>query len=78
MTGAVRMSPSVTGKPAPASALAIEARVREVVLVTRASGTPAARSRCRAATAPGSGFHETVSTPSMSISTAPMGRMRRP
>src|SRR5712691_7023622 len=63
MTGAVRMSPAVTGKPAPASVLAIEARVREVVLVTRASGTPAARSRCRAATAPGSGFHETVTAP---------------
>ncbi len=78
MTGAVRMSPSVTGKPAPASVLAIDARVRDVVLVTRASGNPAARSRCRAATAPGSGLHETVNTPSMSISTARMGRMRRP
>ena len=78
MTGAVRMSLAVTGKPAPASTPAIEARVREVVLVTRASGTPAARSRRRAATAPGSGFHETVSTPSMSISTARMRRMRRP
>ena len=44
MTGAVRTSPTVTGKPASASALAIEAWVREVVLVTRASGTPAARS----------------------------------
>ena len=33
MTGAVRMSPAVTGKPAPASAAAIDARVREVVLV---------------------------------------------
>jgi len=57
MTGAVRTSLAVTGKPASARTLAIEARVREVVLVTRASGTPAARSRCRAATAPGSGFH---------------------
>jgi hypothetical protein len=72
MTGAVRTSLAVTGKPAPAMTLAIEARVREVVLVTRASGTPAARSWCSAATAPGSGFHETVSTPSMSISTARM------
>jgi hypothetical protein len=70
------MSPAVTGKPASASVPAIQARVREVVLVTRASGTPAARSRPRAATAPGSGFHETVSTPSMSISTARIGRMR--
>ena len=37
------MSLAVTGKPAPASAPAIEARVREVVLVTRASGTAAAQ-----------------------------------
>ena len=43
MTGAVRMSLPVTGKPAPASAPAIDARVREVVLVTRASGTAAAQ-----------------------------------
>ena len=43
MTGAVRMSLAVTGKPASASTLAIEARVREVVLVTRASGTAAAQ-----------------------------------
>lgn len=78
MTGAVRMSLTLTGKPAAASVLAIEARVRDVVLVTRASGTAAARSRRRAATAPGSGFQETVSTPSMSISTARMRRMRRP
>jgi hypothetical protein len=76
MTGAVRISPAVTGKPAPASVSAIDARVREVVLVTRASGTAAARARCRAATVPGSGFHETVSTPSMSISTPRMRRMR--
>src|SRR5215469_3170130 len=72
MTGAVKMSPAVTAKPAPASTAAIEARVREVVLVTRASGSAALRSRSRAATAPASGCHDTVSTPSMSISTAPM------
>ena len=71
----MRMSPTDTGKPASASALAIDARVRDVVFVTRASGNAAARSRCSAATAPGNGFHETVSTPSMSISTARMGRM---
>ena len=47
MTGAVRMSVVVTGKPASASAAAIDARVREVVFVTRASGIPAARSQCR-------------------------------
>ena len=76
MTGAVRMSPAATGKPVPASVSAIDARVREVVLVTRASGTAAARSHCSAATAPGSGFHETVSTPAMSISTARIRRMR--
>jgi hypothetical protein len=69
---------AVTGKPAPASARAIEARVHEVVLVTTASGTSAVRSRRSAATAPGSGLHETVSTPSMSISTARICRMRRP
>ena len=78
MTGAVRMSAAVTGKPAPASAAAIDARVREVVLVTRASGSAAARSRRSAATAPSSGCHDTVSTPSMSISTAPMRAMPRP
>ena len=77
MTGAVRMSAAVTGKPAPASAAAIDARVREVVSVTRASGSAAARSRRSAATAPSSGCHDTVSTPSMSISTAPMRAMPR-
>ena len=46
--------------------------VREVVLVTSASGSAAARSRFSAPTAPSSGFHDTVSTPSMLISTAPM------
>ena len=60
MTGAVRMSPAVTGKPASASAPAIDARVREVVLVTRASGYPAARSHCSAATAQGSGVHQAL------------------
>ncbi|HET7247227.1 MAG TPA: hypothetical protein VFJ07_20565 [Streptosporangiaceae bacterium] len=54
----------------PARAAAIDARGREVALVTSASGSPAERSRS-AATAPGSGRHDTVSTPSMSISTAP-------
>ncbi len=78
MTGAVRMSAAVTANPAVASSAAIQARVREVVLVTRASGSPAARSRCSAATAPASGFHDTVSTPSMSISTAPIRAMARP
>ena len=69
MAGAVRISAAVTGKPAPARAAAIEDRGREVVLVTRASGRSAARSCRSAATVPGSGCHDTVSTPSMSIST---------
>jgi hypothetical protein len=72
MTGAVKTSAAVTPKPAPDSAAAIEARVREMVLVTKASGSPASRNRCSAATAASSGFYDTVSTPSMSISTAPM------
>src|SRR6516162_3418342 len=75
MTGAVRTSSAVTAKPASASAAAIDARLREVVLVTRASGSAASRSRSSAATAPSSGRHDTVSTPSMSISTAPVRRM---
>ena len=77
MTGAVRMSVAVTGKPAAVRAAAIDARVREVVLVTRASGIPAARSHCSAATAPLMGSQDTVSTPSISISTARVRRMRR-
>jgi hypothetical protein len=56
---------------------AIDARGRDVVLVTRANRRPAARSCRSAATAPGSGRHDTVSTPSMSIST-PLMRMPRP
>ena len=69
MAGAVRISAAVTGKPASASTAAIADRGREVVLVTRATGRPAARRRRSAATAPGSGRHDTVSTPSMSMST---------
>jgi hypothetical protein len=61
----------------PASAAAIDARVREVVFVTRASGSTALRSRCSAATALASGYHATVSTPSMSISTVSMRRIPR-
>lgn len=68
--GAVRMSSAVTGKPASASVRAIEARVREVVLVTRATPSPAARTAPNASTAPGSGCQETVRTPSMSTRTA--------
>jgi hypothetical protein len=71
------MSAALTGKPAPASAAAIAARGCDVVLVTRASGSAAERSQRIAATVPGSGRMDTVSTPSMSISTAPT-RMPRP
>jgi hypothetical protein len=67
MTGAVKTSAAVTAKPAPASAAAIEARVRDVALVTKASGSPASHNRRSAATAPSSDFHDTVTTPSMSI-----------
>lgn len=58
MTGAVKTSAAVTAKPAPDSAAAIEARVREMVLVTKASGSPASRSRDR----PSNGFHDTIRT----------------
>src|SRR6266704_2507189 len=70
--GAVSTSPAPTGKPASASTPAIAARVRDVVLVSSAILSPAARIRDTAATAPGSGRHDTVSTPSMSIRTASM------
>ena len=45
------------------------ARAREVLRFYRASGRPAVRSCRSAATAPGSGCHDTVNTPPMSIST---------
>jgi len=51
---------SVTTKPAPDSAAAIEARVREMVLVTKTSGSPASRNRRSAATAPPDGVHDTI------------------
>src|ERR1700674_1738030 len=54
--------------PTPRRFAAIELRVTEVVLVTKTIGMPASRSRCKASPTPGSGFHETVSTPSMSTS----------
>lgn len=68
--GAVRMSSADTGNPASASVRAIDARVREVVFVTSATPSPASRISRSASTAPGSGCHETVRTPSMSIRTA--------
>jgi hypothetical protein len=45
MTGAGKTSAPVTAKPASDSAAAIEAGVREMVLVTKASGSPALRCR---------------------------------
>lgn len=42
------------------SAAAIKARVREMVLVTKASGSPASRNRRSAATALSSRFHDTI------------------
>ena len=50
----------MTTKPAPDSAAAIEARVREMVLVTKTSGSPASRNRRSAATAPPDGVHDTI------------------
>ena len=70
------MSSATIGKPARESFSAIAARLREVALVTSASGRSAARSRSIASTAPGRGFQETVSTPSMSIRTAPIRSIR--
>jgi hypothetical protein len=68
--GAVNTSSAPTGNPASTSVAAIEARVREVVLVNSATARPISRSRVTASTAHGIGRHDTVSTPSMSISTA--------
>ena len=62
MTGAGKTSATVTAKPASDSAAAIEARVREIVLVTKASGGPASRNRRSAATALSSRFHDTIKT----------------
>ncbi|CAM5571473.1 hypothetical protein SGLAM104S_09855 [Streptomyces glaucescens] len=76
--GAVRMSSALTGNPASASVPAIDARVRDVVLVTRANGSPAARISRSASTAPGSGSQETVRTPSMSTRTARTGTHTHP
>ena len=69
-TGAVNTSSTSTWKPAATSAAVIEWRVRDVVLVSSATARPMSRIRVSARTAPGSGRHETVSTPSMSISAA--------
>jgi hypothetical protein len=52
----------VTAKPAPDSAAAIEARVWEMVLVTKTISSPASRNRRSAATAPSDGFHDTIRT----------------
>ena len=62
MTGAAKTSATVAAKPASDSAAPIEARVREMVLVTQASGSPASRNRRSAAIAPSSRFHDTIRT----------------
>ncbi|CAM5294550.1 hypothetical protein SVIOM74S_08038 [Streptomyces violarus] len=64
------MSSADTGNPASVSVPAIDALVRDVVLVTSSTASPASRISRNASTAPGNGRHETVSTPSMSTSTA--------
>lgn len=66
----VEMSAPLTGNPASLSAPAIQALVRELVLVSKASRYPDSRITRTARTAPGSGRHETARTPSMSIKTA--------
>src|SRR6059058_5271197 len=63
------MSSGCTGKPCADSRVAIQARVRDVVLVTRRTPRPVRRNRAIASTAPGSARHDTVSTPSMSMRT---------
>jgi len=62
MTGAGKTSATVTAKPAPDSAAAIQARVQAMVLVIKASGSPASRNRRSAATALSSRFHDTIRT----------------
>lgn len=71
---AVSTSSGPTGNPASASVAAIRWRVREVVLVINANGSSASRIARTASTAPSIGFHESVSTPSMSMRTPRMGR----
>src|SRR3984893_15563418 len=66
---AVRILAASTGIPASASRAAIWARDRYDVLVRRRNSIPCRRSQATVSTAPGSGRHETVSTPSMSRST---------
>ena len=48
----------------------MDARVREVVFVRNWTRRPAVRIARIAATTPGTGFHDTTSTPSMSSSNA--------
>ena len=62
MTGAGKTSATVTAKPAPDSAAAIQARVQAMVWVIKASGSPASRNRRSAATALSSRFHDTIKT----------------
>ena len=52
MTAAVKTTAAVTAKPASDSSAAIQARVRAMVLVTKASGSPTLRHRRSAAAAP--------------------------
>jgi hypothetical protein len=61
MTGAATTSAAVTATPAPDSAAAIEARGREIVLVTKASRSPASRTAA-APRPPSNGFHDTIMT----------------
>src|SRR5215472_5666374 len=70
------MSASATGKPWSRRVAAIQFLVRELVLVSSAILYPDSRSARSAAAAPGSARHDTVSTPSMSASTARIASTR--
>ena len=67
-TGAVRISRGSTGIPAKVISDATSARVRVVVLVANRRGMPSFRRVAMASGDPSMGSHDTVRTPSMSIS----------
>jgi hypothetical protein len=69
-TTAVTTSSGETAMPASVNVLASSARLCVVVFVMSRNGTSFARSHSIVSIAPGSGSHETTSTPSMSSRTA--------
>ncbi len=66
------MSPSANGNPASRNTAPNRGCGSAVVFVSTRRGTPAACRRVTAAAAPGSGVHDTPSTPSMSSSNPSM------